>query len=53
MDYSTYDIPFSAEARRRVRTFSYVLSYSRRYCQRFVESQDLKAPPANTPAPSV
>ncbi len=40
MDYSTYDIPFSAEGRRRVQAFSYVLSYSRRQYLRFVESQD-------------
>jgi hypothetical protein len=40
MDYSTYDIPFSAEGRRRVHAFSYVLSYSRRQYLRFVESQD-------------
>ncbi len=41
MDYSTYEIPFSAEGRRRVHAFSYVLSYSRRQYLRFVESQDL------------
>lgn len=40
MDYSPYDIPFSAEGRRRVYAFSYVLSYSRRQYLRFVESQD-------------
>jgi transposase len=40
MDYSPYDIPFSAEGRRRVHAFSYVLSYSRRQYVRFVESQD-------------
>src|SRR2546427_4792796 len=40
MDYSTYDIPFSAEGRRRVHAFSYVLSYSRRQYLRFVEAQD-------------
>ena len=40
MDYSPYEIPFSAEARRRVYAFSYVLSYSRRQYLRFVESQD-------------
>jgi len=40
MDYSTYEIPFSAEGRRRVHAFSYVLSYSRRQYLRFVESQD-------------
>jgi transposase/antitoxin component of MazEF toxin-antitoxin module len=40
MDYSPYDIAFSAEGRRRVNAFSYVLSYSRRQYLRFVESQD-------------
>jgi transposase len=30
MDYSTYEIAFSAEGRRRVNAFSYVLSNSRR-----------------------
>jgi transposase len=40
MDYSTYDIDFSAEGRRRVSLFSYVLSYSRRAYMRFVETQD-------------
>lgn len=40
MDYSTYDIDFSAEGRRRVYLFSYVLSYSRRAYMRFAESQD-------------
>jgi transposase len=40
MDYSTYEIPFSAEGRRRVHAFSYVLSYSRRQYLRFVDSQD-------------
>jgi transposase len=40
MDYSPYDIPFSAEGRRRVHAFSYVLSYSRRQYLRFVKSQD-------------
>lgn len=40
MDYSTYDIDFSAEGRRRVFLFSYVLSYSRRAYMRFVETQD-------------
>jgi transposase len=40
MDYSTYEIPFSAEGRRRVHAFSYILSYSRRQYVRFVESQD-------------
>lgn len=40
MDYSPYDIPFSAEGSRRVHAFSYVLSYSRRQYLHFVESQD-------------
>ena len=40
MDFSTYDIPFSAEGRRRVYAFSYILSYSRRQFVRFVETQD-------------
>jgi transposase len=40
MDFSTYEIPFSAEGRRRVHVFSYILSYSRRQYVRFVESQD-------------
>jgi transposase len=40
MDYSTYDIDFTEEGRRRVYLFSYVLSYSRRASMRFVESQD-------------
>jgi transposase len=40
MDYSTYEIPFTAEGRRRVHAFSYILSYSRRQYVRFVETQD-------------
>ena len=40
MDYSTYDIDFSDEGRRRVYAFSYVLGYSRRQYLRFVEAQD-------------
>jgi transposase len=40
MDYSPYEIAFTAEGRRRVHAFSYVLSYSRRQYLRFVESQD-------------
>jgi hypothetical protein len=40
MDYSTYEIPFTAEGRRRVHAFSYILSYSRRPYVRFVETQD-------------
>ena len=41
MDYSTYDLDFTGEGRRRVHLFSYILSYSRRQYLRFVESQDL------------
>jgi transposase len=40
MDYSPYDIPFSAEGRWRVHAFSYLLGYSRRQYLHFVESQD-------------
>jgi transposase len=40
MDYSTYDIDFTTEGRRRVYAFSYVLGYSRRQYLHFVESQD-------------
>jgi transposase len=40
MDYSTYEIDFSEEGRRRVHAFSYVLGYSRRQYLHFVESQD-------------
>ena len=41
MDYSTYDIDFTVEGRRRVHLFSYVLGYSRRQYLRFVEAQNL------------
>jgi transposase len=41
MDYSTYDIDFTGEGRRRVHLFSYVLAYSRRQYLHFVEAQDL------------
>jgi hypothetical protein len=41
MDYSSYDLDFSGEGRRRVHLFSYVLGYSRRQYLRFVESMDL------------
>ena len=40
MDYSTYDLDFSDEGRRRVHAFSYVLGYSRRQYLHFVQSQD-------------
>ena len=41
MDYSSYEIAFTAEGTRRVHAFSYILAYSRRQYVRFVESQDL------------
>ena len=40
MDYSPYDIDFTAEGRRRVYAFSLILAYSRRQYVRFVEAQD-------------
>ena len=40
MDYSPYEIAFTAEGRRRVQAFSYILAYSRRQYVRFVEAQD-------------
>ena len=40
MDYSTYDIDFTAEGKRRVNAFSYILGYSRRQYVYFVERQD-------------
>jgi Integrase core domain len=40
MVYSTYDLDFTDEGRRRVYAFSYILGYSRRQYLHFVESQD-------------
>ena len=40
MDYSPYEIAFTAEGRHRVHAFSYILAYSRRQYVRFVETQD-------------
>jgi len=40
MDYSPYEIAFTAEGRRRIHAFSYILAYSRRQYVRFVEKQD-------------
>jgi Mu transposase, C-terminal domain/Integrase core domain len=40
MDFSTYDLDFTSEGRRRVYAFSYVLGYSRRQYLHFVEAQD-------------
>jgi transposase len=37
MDYSTYDLDFTDEGRRRVYAFSYILGYSRRQYLHFVE----------------
>ncbi len=41
MDYSTYELNFTIEGRRRIHAFSYVLGYSRRQYLRFVEAQDM------------
>jgi transposase len=41
MDFSPYEIAFTAEGRCRVHAFSYVLGYSRRQYLHFVESEDL------------
>jgi transposase len=41
MDFSPYEIVFTAEGRCRVHAFSYVLGYSRRQYLHFVESEDL------------
>ena len=40
MDYSPYDIDFTAQGKRRVHAFSYILGYSRRQYVHFVEHQD-------------
>lgn len=40
MDYSPFDIDFTAEGCRRVYAFSYILGYSRRRYLTFVDSQD-------------
>ena len=40
MDYSPYTIDFTAEGKRRVHAFSYVLAYSRRQYLHFVEAED-------------
>jgi transposase len=40
MDHSPFDIDFTAEGRRRVYAFSYILGYSRRRYLSFVDSQD-------------
>ena len=40
MDYSSYELDFSEEGRRRVYAFSYIRGYSRRQYLHFVDSQD-------------
>lgn len=40
MDYSQYEIDFTAEGRRWVHAFSHILGYSRRQYARFVEAED-------------
>ena len=40
MDHSPFDIDFTAEGRRRVYAFSFILGYSRRRYLTFVDSQD-------------
>jgi transposase len=40
MDHSPFDIDFTAEGRRRVYAFSFILGYSRRRYLSFVDSQD-------------
>jgi transposase len=40
MDYGVYDLDFTAEGRRRVYLFSYLLGYSRRQYLHFVDAQD-------------
>ena len=43
MDWSLYEIDFTAEGRRRVNLFSYLLGYSRRQYLHFTERQDFDA----------
>ena len=43
MDYSSYEINFTEEGRRRVHAFSYILSYSRRQYLRFLENESFIA----------
>jgi hypothetical protein len=42
MDWSTYEIEFTQEGRRKVQLFSYVLGYSRRQYIHFTERQDFE-----------
>jgi transposase len=40
MDYSSYEIDFTDEGRRKVHAFSYILSHSRRQYLHFTENED-------------
>ena len=42
MDYATYEINFTAEGKRRVNLFSYILGYSRRQYIHFTETMDFE-----------
>ncbi len=42
MDWATYEINFTAEGKRRVNLFSYILGYSRRQYIHFTESMDFE-----------
>jgi transposase len=42
MDWSTYEIDFMQEGRRKVQLFSYILGYSRRQYIHFTERQDFE-----------
>lgn len=42
MDWSTYEIDFTQEGRRKVQLFSYVLGYSRRQYIHFTQRQDFE-----------
>jgi|GEM_PF-111231 len=42
MDWSTYEIDFTQEGRRKVQLFSYILGYSRRQYIHFTERQDFE-----------
>jgi transposase len=42
MDWATYEIDFTAQGKRRVNLFSYILGYSRRQYIHFTESMDFE-----------
>jgi len=52
MDYSPYDISFTAEGRRRVHAFSYILAYSRRQYVRLWRLRTSPPRSGNTCGPS-